>query len=109
MKRMTSAVKSGTMEDHSSLSQSHLQGDEFSESKTHLGNSDGLKENLIYNDAEHEPQLRFRTWVALAAMWLFNYVAVLALLSPPVVVSGTHLGFLAGLISVLDFIHRNEP
>ena len=107
MKSTTSAVRPGTMDDHSSLPQSHLhEGDKFSESNTHLENV-GLKENLIYDDAEHEPQLRFRTWVALAAMWLFNYVAILALLSPPVVVSRTHNDLCGDTDLVPDLIYRS--
>lgn len=54
-------------------------------------------QDLVYDDAEHEPELHFRTWIALASMFLYNYVIIITLLSPAAVVSQTgcsqrHLG-----------------
>lgn len=49
---------------------------------------DHIHEDLIYDDIENEPELHFRTWIALASMWLYNYVIVFTLLSPPAVVCG---------------------
>jgi len=43
--------------------------------------------NLVYNDDEEEPEIHARTWIALAAMFLLNFVQVVALQSPPAVVS----------------------
>lgn len=42
--------------------------------------------NIFYDDDEHEPELRGRTYYALAAMFLLNLVQVLALQGPPTVV-----------------------
>lgn len=46
-----------------------------------------IDDNLVYDDAEEEPEIHIRTWVAVAAMFLLNLVQILALLGPPVVVS----------------------
>ena len=35
-----------------------------------------------YEDAEHEPALHHRTWLALAAMFLFNYATPFAIFGP---------------------------
>ena len=43
-------------------------------------------ENFVYNDAEEEPELHMRTWLALASMFLLNMVQVFALQGPPAVV-----------------------
>jgi hypothetical protein len=40
-----------------------------------------------YEDAELEPEIHWRTYVALLAMVLINYVAVISLQAPPAVVS----------------------
>jgi hypothetical protein len=42
--------------------------------------------NLAYNDVDEEPELHLRTYIAVAAMLLLNYVQVIALQGPPVVV-----------------------
>lgn len=42
--------------------------------------------DLTYNDEEEEPELHFRTYLAVAAMFLLNFVQVFALTGPPVVV-----------------------
>lgn len=39
--------------------------------------------NLVYDNGEVEPGIHARTWVALAAMFLLNYVQVFALQGPP--------------------------
>ncbi|KAJ9614360.1 hypothetical protein H2200_002496 [Cladophialophora chaetospira] len=64
------------------------------DSEQQLEHVDVVQGALAYDDAEHEPELHIRTWVALVAMCLFNYVVVFALLSPPAVISyiGTTLG-----------------
>ena len=43
-------------------------------------------QNLVYNDDEEEPEIHMRTWIALAALWMLNYVQVVALQGPPAVV-----------------------
>ena len=74
------------------MPQSNADDDEkLSAPEKHLEHVDTM-ENLVYDDAEQEPELHFRTWVALAAMWLYNFVIVFALLSPAAVVSNTQPG-----------------
>jgi hypothetical protein len=46
----------------------------------------GLDQNIRYDDAEHEPELHLKTWVALGAMWCYNFAVVLALNSPAAIV-----------------------
>jgi hypothetical protein len=53
----------------------------------HLEHVDSSNEDLVYDDAEHEPELHFRTWIALVSMFLYNYVIIITLLSPAAVVS----------------------
>lgn len=55
-------------------------------SEKYLEDIDMTHENMVYDDAEHEPELHLRTWIALVAMWLYNYTIVFTLLSPPTVV-----------------------
>ena len=43
--------------------------------------------NLVYDNAEEEPELHGRTYLALFAMFLLNFVQVFALQGPPAVVS----------------------
>ena len=56
-----------------------------------LGGDVELKEHadagdLIYLDADEEPQLHWRTYLALAAMCILQFVSLLALLGPPTAV-----------------------
>ncbi|KAJ6442541.1 siderophore iron transporter [Purpureocillium lavendulum] len=41
--------------------------------------------NLVYANVDEEPEIHIRTYVALAAMLMLNYVQVIALQGPPVV------------------------
>jgi hypothetical protein len=43
--------------------------------------------NLVYDNADEEPVVHLRTWIALASMFLMNFVQTLALQGPPSVVS----------------------
>lgn len=43
--------------------------------------------NLVYDDAEHEPELHYKTYIALGAMFLLNLVNTFSIFSPPVAVS----------------------
>lgn len=43
--------------------------------------------NLVYNDVDEEPAIHLRTWIALASMFLMNFVQTFALQGPPSVVS----------------------
>lgn len=52
----------------------------------HVEETDLQDRNLVY-DGEEEPEIHMRTWVALAAMFMLNYVQVVALQGPPAVVS----------------------
>jgi hypothetical protein len=45
--------------------------------------------NLVYENDEEEPELHMRTYIALLAMFLLNYVLVFALNGPVAVVSKT--------------------
>ena len=47
--------------------------------------------NLVYENDQAEPELHARTYVALAAMFLLNFVQVVALQGPPAVVSTTSI------------------
>lgn len=53
--------------------------------------------NLVY-DGDEEPEIHMRTWIALAAMFLLNYVQVIALQGPPAVVGRTELDTVHSLI-----------
>lgn len=46
--------------------------------------------NLVY-DGDEEPEIRMRTWIALASMFILNLVQVFALQGPPAVVSTSWL------------------
>jgi MFS family permease len=41
---------------------------------------------IVYENEEEEPEFHARTWMALLAMWLLNYVQVIALFGPSSVV-----------------------
>ena len=75
------------------------------DSDKHLERVDLVDRDLVYDDVEHEPQLHVRTWVSLVAIWLFNYVIVIALLSPPAVASVPHSDF---DMAVLDAFYRSH-
>ncbi|CAG9993191.1 unnamed protein product [Clonostachys byssicola] len=53
----------------------------------------GPPNNLVYDNADEEPVVHLRTWIALASMFLMNFVQTLALQGPPSVLSiiGTSL------------------
>jgi hypothetical protein len=51
----------------------------------HVEEAKSIETNLVY-DGEVEPEIHLRTWIALAAMFLLNYVQVFALQGPPAVV-----------------------
>lgn len=42
--------------------------------------------NLVY-DGDDEPEIHIKTWIALASMFVLNFVQVFALQGPPAVVS----------------------
>jgi hypothetical protein len=52
----------------------------------HVEKSATHEANLVY-EGEEEPELHFRTWIALGSMFLLNLVQVFALQGPPAVVS----------------------
>lgn len=43
--------------------------------------------NLFYNNVDEEPVIHLRTWIALASMFMMNFVQTFALQGPPSVVS----------------------
>ena len=61
---------------------------EFPEEK-HLERNVTSEENLVYDDVDEEPELHFRTYIALLSMFLLNLVQVFALQGPPAVVGKT--------------------
>ena len=63
-----------------------LASEKASPEGAHLEETVTREENLVY-DADEEPELHARTYLALAAMFLLNLVQVFALQGPPAVVS----------------------
>lgn len=61
------------------------------ETAQHIEHDVDSQRNLMYENAEEEPQLTARTYVALLSMWLLNFVQVLALHGPSAVVSPLRL------------------
>jgi hypothetical protein len=49
------------------------------------------QDNLAYADEEEEPELHARTYLAIAALFVLNFVQVFALTGPPAIVSSGHL------------------
>ena len=47
------------------------------------------EDDLVYNNAEEEPELHARTWLAVASVVLVYFVGVIALQAPPAVVSSS--------------------
>ncbi len=43
--------------------------------------------NLVYDNVDEEPVIHLRTWIALASMFIMNFVQTFALQGPPSVVS----------------------
>jgi hypothetical protein len=43
-------------------------------------------DNLVYQNDDEEPELHARTWIAVACLFMLNYVQVFALQGPPAVV-----------------------
>ena len=60
--------------------------DQESISKHEPSETEEVEGNLIYNNAEEEPELHLRTWIAVSSMILLNFIQVFALQGPPVVV-----------------------
>jgi hypothetical protein len=48
---------------------------------------EGEPENLVYANDEEEPELHFRTWLAVFAMCMINYAALIAITGVPSMVS----------------------
>lgn len=79
-----------SQEEHSTAQQtqpqSDLKEDDFGDIKQmeHIDVSD---QNITFDEAEMEPQFHARTWIALVAFFLLNFVQVVALQGPASVVS----------------------
>ncbi len=58
----------------------------------HLEKTVSDEGNPVYDAADEEPEIHWRTWIALAAMFLLNLVQVFALQGPPAVVGRFKLG-----------------
>ena len=43
--------------------------------------------NIVYNEVNIEPEIHWRTWIALLAVWLVNFTFSQATGGPPAVVS----------------------
>ena len=69
----------------------HVEGSGISRASDDQGDNmaNVVEGNLTYDNAEQEPEIHFRTWIAVAAMMLLNFVQIIALQGPPVVVSLT--------------------
>ena len=59
---------------------------DFEAKEKHLETTGGDANNLTYDYDEEEPEIHMRTWIAIGAMWLLNFVQVVALQAPPAVV-----------------------
>lgn len=46
--------------------------------------------NMIYKEVDVEPQIHWRTWVALIAVWLVNFTYSQTTAGPPALVSNLH-------------------
>ena len=81
------------------------------DSEKHLEHVNIVQGDLTYDDAEHEPELHMRTWIALAAICLFNYNVVFALLSPPAVASDPQPDFQHSVADPFfaDLVYRDKP
>lgn len=55
------------------------------------GEEQQVTRDLVYKNADEEPDLHLRTYIAIAAMFLLNLTQVFALQGPPVVVRGRTL------------------
>ena len=51
--------------------------------------------NLEYKEDDKEPEIHLRTWLAVAAMTILNFVALVALTGPPTMVSRSIFHFLS--------------
>lgn len=58
--------------------------------------------NMVYDDDSEEPELHARTWMALAAMFLLNFVNIFALLGPPAVVCASGCAQCLGELSFVE-------
>lgn len=108
---MTSNLDMNRVADQMDSPQIAAEGDAKTfDSEKHLEHVDIVQGDLVYDDAEHEPELHMRTWIALAAMCLFNYNVIFALLSPPAVASDPQSDLnIAVLTLFADFIYRDKP
>lgn len=75
-----------TTKEHTHMSIGVSQGESFNigdvEKTTSLPT-----ENLVYDNVDEEPVIHLRTWIALASMFVMNFVQTFALQGPPAVVS----------------------
>ena len=75
--------------------------DEFSGYTEHKEMSAPALESLTYDYVDVEPDIHWRTYVALVTMFLLNYVAVISLQAPPAVVSFRTLSLISLFCPVL--------
>lgn len=75
------------MEPHSAAPIEQVPNEKSFPREQHLEMFDPAKGDLVYDDADHEPELHFKTYFALGAMFLLNFVGTFAIFSPPVAVS----------------------
>ena len=73
------------------LSMSNLDEKPSVKTVEHSPESEQIEGNLTYDDADEEPELHARTYVALLSMFVLNLVQVFALQGPPAVVRYIHL------------------
>jgi hypothetical protein len=69
-----------------SFSKEAKENPEMEAEATHLEHAERVT-TLAYSDHEHEPELHWRTWLALISMCILQFVQLSALLGPPSAVS----------------------
>ena len=79
------ATKAGAMH---SLHENHPVDvvDQKEDDTHHVEKTDTILDNLVYTDADEEPELHTRTFIALAALFILNLTLTVAVQGPPTVV-----------------------
>lgn len=65
---------------------------ELEKSAFEVREQDATNADLVYDDEDEEPVFHHRTYLALLALFILNYVQVVALNGPPGIVSAAKRG-----------------